>query len=54
MADLLDQIGLGRERVRMVNLSAAMAVQFAREVETMTETIRELGPNPLREARETE
>ena len=49
MADLLDQIGLGRERVRMVNLSSAMAIQFAGYVEEMTEKIRELGPNPLRE-----
>ncbi len=48
MADLLDQIGLGSERVRMVNLSSAMAVQFAQAVEEMTETVRRLGPNPLR------
>lgn len=54
MADLLDQIGLGGERVRMVNLSSAMAVQFAEAVEAMTETVRELGPNPLRDAQHTE
>ena len=45
---LLDEIGLGRERVRMVNLSSAMAVQFAEEIRSMTETVRELGPNPLK------
>jgi len=50
MADLLDQIGLGGERVQMVNLSSAMAVQFAEHVREMTEKVRELGPNPLREA----
>ena len=49
LADLLDQIGLGGERVRMVNLSSAMAVQFAEYVREMTEKVRELGPNPLRD-----
>jgi coenzyme F420-reducing hydrogenase delta subunit len=47
---LLEEIGLGRERAQMVNMSSAMAVQFAEAVEAMTEKIRELGPNPLREA----
>lgn len=50
VADLLDQIGLGRERVRMVNLSSAMAIQFAEHVEEMTKKVQELGPNPLRDA----
>ena len=49
MADLLDQIGLKGERVRMVNLSSAMAVQFAEYVREMTERVQELGPNPLRD-----
>jgi len=49
VADLLDQIGLGRERVRMVNLSSAMAIQFAESVEEMTKKVQELGPNPLRD-----
>lgn len=52
MADLLDQIGLERERVQMVNMSSAMAVQFAEAVDAMTEKVRELGPNPLRGERE--
>jgi coenzyme F420-reducing hydrogenase delta subunit len=47
-AEWLDKIGLGGERVRMFNLSSAMAVQFAEYVRQMTETIRKLGPNPLR------
>jgi coenzyme F420-reducing hydrogenase delta subunit len=50
VAGLLDEIGLGRERIRMVNMSSAMAVQFAEEVEDMTEKIRTLGINPLRGA----
>lgn len=47
-AEWLEKIGLGGERVRMFNLSSAMAVQFAEYVREMTEKIRELGPNPLR------
>jgi F420-non-reducing hydrogenase iron-sulfur subunit len=44
---LLEQIGLGAERVRMVNLSAAMAARFAEAAAEMDAKIRELGPNPL-------
>ncbi len=47
VAGLLDQIGLGGERVTMVNLSSAMGAQFAEMVTEMTERVRELGPNPL-------
>jgi F420-non-reducing hydrogenase iron-sulfur subunit len=47
VAKLLDEIGLGGERVAMVNLSTAMGPQFAEIVTQMTEKIRELGPNPL-------
>jgi len=51
IAGLLDEIGLGGERVAMVNLSAAMGAQFAEVVTEMTEKVRGLGPNPLRDAR---
>jgi F420-non-reducing hydrogenase iron-sulfur subunit len=44
----LDQIGLGGERVVMVNLSSAMGVQFAEVVTEITEKVRGLGPNPLK------
>jgi F420-non-reducing hydrogenase iron-sulfur subunit len=54
VADLLEEIGLGRERIRMVNISSAMAVQFAEAVEDMTQQVRELGPNPLRDARDSD
>jgi F420-non-reducing hydrogenase iron-sulfur subunit len=49
VADLLDEIGLERERVAMVNLSTAMGPQFAERVTEMTEKIQGLGPNPLKE-----
>jgi coenzyme F420-reducing hydrogenase delta subunit len=46
--DMLDQIGLGRERLKMVNLSAAMAPTFVERVNEMLETVKRLGPSPLR------
>lgn len=47
--ELLAEIGLDKERLRMVNVSAAMARPLADLIVDMTETIRELGPNPLRQ-----
>jgi coenzyme F420-reducing hydrogenase delta subunit len=44
----LDEIGLGRERLRMVNLSASEAPTFVAKIEEMVETVSSLGPNPLR------
>jgi coenzyme F420-reducing hydrogenase delta subunit len=44
----LDEIGLGRERLRMVNLSASEAPTFVARIEEMAETARSVGPNPLR------
>ena len=46
--DLLQAIGLEQERVRMFNLSSAMAGQFAAAATEMTEQVAALGPNPLR------
>jgi coenzyme F420-reducing hydrogenase delta subunit len=47
---VLDEIGVGGERLRMVNLSAAMAPTFVERVREMVETVTRLGPNPLRAA----
>jgi len=44
---LLSQIGLEPERIRMFNMSAAMASQFVDATKEMTENISRLGPNPL-------
>ncbi len=52
MSGLLEGVGLGVGRIRMVNLSSAMAVQFAEAVEHMTEEVRQLGPNPLQSTRD--
>jgi F420-non-reducing hydrogenase iron-sulfur subunit len=44
---ILDEIGLGSERLKMVNLSDAMASAFVQYIQEAVETIRTLGPNPL-------
>ena len=45
---MLDDIGLGGERLRMVNLSASEAPTFVARVREMIDTVDRLGPNPLR------
>jgi len=45
---ILEQIGIEPERVRMFNMSSAMAGQFAAAAKEMTEKIEALGKNPLR------
>jgi len=46
-ARLLEEIGLEPERVRMINISAAMGEQFVIEVTNFVEAIEALGPSPL-------
>jgi F420-non-reducing hydrogenase iron-sulfur subunit len=46
--ETLEEIGLGRERLRMVNLSASMAPTFVQRVQEMIDTVSRLGPSPLR------
>jgi F420-non-reducing hydrogenase iron-sulfur subunit len=45
---MLDDIGLERERARMINISAAMGAQFAQLANEHVENVRKLGPSPLR------
>ncbi len=45
---ILDEIGLGGERLEMFFMSGSQAHAFANAARTMTERIRELGPNPLK------
>jgi coenzyme F420-reducing hydrogenase delta subunit len=44
VAKLLEQIGIGGERVQMFNLSAGEGTKFARFATEMVERIRSLGP----------
>ena len=45
--DMLAEMGLEPERLRMVNVSASMGRPFAEIVTDMVETVRKLGPSPL-------
>jgi coenzyme F420-reducing hydrogenase delta subunit len=45
---LLDEIGLGSERLNMYFMSGSQAHTFAMAAQEMTDRIRALGPNPLR------
>ncbi|NDJ74956.1 MAG: hydrogenase iron-sulfur subunit [Chloroflexi bacterium] len=45
---ILDEIGLGGERLEIFFMSGSQAHSFAEAAHTMTARIRELGPNPLK------
>jgi F420-non-reducing hydrogenase iron-sulfur subunit len=45
---ILDEIGVGGERVEMILMSAGMGRRFAETAHRFTEKIRELGPNPIK------
>jgi len=47
---LLDEIGIGGERLEMVMVSAGMGERFAEIATQLTEKIRGLGPNPVKAA----
>lgn len=51
LREMLEDIGIGAERLRMVNLSAAMAPTFVQRVNEIVETVKKLGPNPLKTQR---
>jgi coenzyme F420-reducing hydrogenase delta subunit len=50
-AAILDEAGIGSERVRMYNLSAGEGAKFAAFAEEMDAHIRGLGPSPINIAR---
>lgn len=45
--EMLTEIGIDKERLRMVNVSAAMARPLSDVIIDMVDTVRKLGPNPL-------
>ena len=47
---LLDEIGIGGERVEMMLMSAGMGERFARTASDITEKIRKLGPSQVKSA----
>jgi len=46
--NLLDEAGIGGERLEMVRMSAGMGDHFAEVAQEITEKIRALGPSPAR------
>jgi coenzyme F420-reducing hydrogenase delta subunit len=50
---LLEEIGMESERLGMFFMSGSQAQTFAAAAQTMTERIRKLGPNPLKNGRVT-
>ncbi len=45
---LLEECGIEKERLRMVNVSAAGAVNLVKIIHDMVDEIKKLGPNPIR------
>jgi len=48
VSEVLNEIGLGSDRLKMVNLSDSMASEFVQQVQEMTAKAKALGPNPLK------
>jgi F420-non-reducing hydrogenase iron-sulfur subunit len=48
VAELLDQIGLQKDRVRMINVSAGQGARFAELANEFAGTIKTLGPTGLK------
>jgi F420-non-reducing hydrogenase iron-sulfur subunit len=44
---LLEECGIEKERLRMVNISAAMAVNLVEIIHDLVNEIKQLGPNPI-------
>ncbi len=44
---ILHESGLEAERIKMINVSAAMARPFVDHLNDLIETVKKLGPNPL-------
>ena len=50
---LLDEVGIGGERLEMFYMSSAEGRRFAEVAAEMTERIKKLGPNPLRNGKQS-
>jgi coenzyme F420-reducing hydrogenase delta subunit len=44
---LLEEVGLGGDRVEMINMAASDGQRFAQVAREMTERVRSLGPSPV-------
>lgn len=50
-AKILDTVGVGGQRVQMRNLSSGEGPLFVKFAKEIVEQIKELGPNPLKQAK---
>jgi len=50
MRKLIEEYGYDRERLRMTFVSASEGALWAEVVQDMVNTIKKLGPNPLKQA----
>lgn len=48
--EILDSIGIEKERVEMFNLSSGEGPRFAEIATEITDTVKNLGPNPIKAA----
>ncbi len=48
---ILDEVGIGGERLAMYNMSAAQATRFVEVAQEMNTRIKELGPSPMKKER---
>lgn len=46
--ELLDEIGIGGQRLEMITMSAGMGRKFAQTATDFNEKIKKLGPNPIK------
>ena len=51
---LLDEVGVGGERLAMYNMSAAQGARFVEVAQEMTERIKNLGPSPIKKGKSSE
>jgi F420-non-reducing hydrogenase iron-sulfur subunit len=46
--DILQESGIMKERLRMINVAASMGPNLVAAIHDMVNTVKELGPNPIR------
>jgi coenzyme F420-reducing hydrogenase delta subunit len=51
---ILDEVGVGGERLAMYNMSAAQGPRFVEVANEMTEKIKKLGPSPIKKQKHQE
>ncbi len=45
----LEELGWGKDRLAMINMSAGMGERFARTASEFTQTIKQMGPSPIKQ-----